>query len=93
MRLSKNQISMLAKNMVEHLLHLKMIKPLIEKEKLIALIENTITGDLMTEDQLNQEVRELMKNYADQIEKGEVDYHRLFQMIRQKLAKERGTVL
>ncbi|MBI1821512.1 MAG: DUF507 family protein [Nitrospirae bacterium] len=93
MRLTKNQISMMAKNMVEHLLHQKMIKPLVEKEKLIALIENTITGDFMVEEQLNQEVRELMKNYSEQIEKGEVDYNRLFQMIKQKLAKERGLVL
>ncbi len=84
---------MMAKNMVEHLLRQKMIKPLIEKEKLINLIENTITSDVMVEEELNQEVRELMKNHSEQIEKGEVDYNRLFQMIKQKLARERGLVL
>ena len=79
--------------MVDHLLKQKMIQPLLEKEKLISLIENTLTDDMMVEERLNQETRELMKNYADQIEKGEADYNRLFQMIKQKLAKERGIII
>jgi hypothetical protein len=70
-----------------------MIKPLIEKEKLISLIENIFTADLMAEEALNQEIREIMKTYADQIDKGDIDYNRMFQMIKQKLAKERNLTL
>ncbi len=93
MRLSKNQISLLSKNIVQHLTNQKMIKPLIDKEKLTSLIENIFTEDLMAEEALNQEIREIMKNYSDQIDKGEADYNRLFQMVKQKLAKERGIIL
>ncbi|MBI3605370.1 MAG: DUF507 family protein [Nitrospirae bacterium] len=93
MRLSKNQISLLSKNIVSHLTNQKMIKPLIEKEKLISLIENIFTEDLMAEEALNQEIREIMKAYAGQIDKGEIDYNRMFQMIKQKLAKERNLIL
>jgi hypothetical protein len=93
LRLSKNQISLLSKNIVQHLTNQKMIKPLIDKEKLTSLIENIFTEDLMAEEALNQEIREIMKNYSDQIDKGEADYNRLFQMVKQKLAKERGIIL
>lgn len=84
---------MLAKNMVDHLLNQKAIKPLIPREKLVSNIEQSLIEDGMIEDRLNSEVRELMKNYSDQIDKGEADYNRLFQMVKQKLAKERGIIL
>lgn len=84
---------MLAKNVVNHLLTQKMIKPLIPKEKLISNIEQELNAEGSAEDRLNEEVREIMKNYSEQIDKGEADYNRLFQMIKQKLAKERGIIL
>jgi hypothetical protein len=84
---------MLAKNVVNHLLSQKMIKPLIPKEKLISNIEQELNEEGSVEDHLNTEVREIMKNYSEQIDKGEADYNRLFQMVKQKLAKERGIIL
>lgn len=84
---------MLAKNVVEHLLDQKMIKPLISKESLVSRIEEALNEEGLVEDKLNSEVREIMKNYSDQIDKGEADYNRLFQMVKQKLAKERGIIL
>jgi hypothetical protein len=84
---------MLAKNVVNHLLSKKMIKPLIPNEKLISNIEQELNEEGSVEDRLNVEVREIMKNYSEQIDKGEADYNRLFQMVKQKLAKERGIIL
>lgn len=84
---------MLAKNVVNHLLSQKMIKPLIPKEKLISNIEQELNDEGSVEDRLNAEVREIMKAYSEQIDKGEADYNRLFQMVKQKLAKERGIIL
>jgi hypothetical protein len=93
MKLNKNQNAMLAKNVIEHLLDQKMIAPLIPKATLVSKIEEALNDEGLTEDKLNNEVREMMKNYADQIDKGEADYNRLFQMVKQKLAKERGIIL
>ena len=47
----------------------------------------------MIEDRLNDEVRELLKAYESQIERGQVDYQKMFQMIKRKLAKEREIIL
>ena len=47
----------------------------------------------MTEDRLNAEVRELLKKYEPEIEKGRLDFKKLFDMTKQKLIKERNLTL
>lgn len=64
-----------------------------EKEALIKALDRTITDELLVEDRLNTEVRELMKKYAAEIERGQVDYQKMFTMIKNKLVKERGLIL
>jgi hypothetical protein len=52
-----------------------------------------ITDELSAEDRLNAEVRQLLKAYEKQIELGQVDYQKMFQMVKQKLVRERGIIL
>ncbi|GKS57902.1 hypothetical protein YTPLAS18_14290 [Nitrospira sp.] len=56
-------------------------------------LEATITAELSVEDRLNAEVREMLKAYADQIERGQVDYQKMFTMIKSKLVRDRGLIL
>ena len=42
---------------------------------------------------LNAEVRQLLKTYEQDIERGPVDYQRMFTMVKSKLARERGIIL
>jgi len=56
-------------------------------------LNQTITEELMVEDRLNAEVRELMKNYETEIQRGGVDYQKMFTMIKNRLVKERGLIL
>jgi hypothetical protein len=42
---------------------------------------------------LNAEVRQLMKQYDAEIERGGVDYQKMFTMIKNKLVRERGLIL
>jgi uncharacterized protein len=48
---------------------------------------------LSIEDRLNAEVRQLLKAYEQDIERGHVDFQRMFTMVKGKLAKERGIIL
>jgi hypothetical protein len=48
---------------------------------------------LSVEDRLNAEVRQLLKAYEQQIDQGQVDYQKMFQMVKQKLVRERGIIL
>lgn len=52
-----------------------------------------MTEELMVEDRLNAEVRRMMQPYERQIEQGQVDYQKMFTMIKQKLVRERGIIL
>lgn len=56
-------------------------------------LEASITTELSVEDRLNAEVREMLKAYADQIERGQVDYQKMFTMIKSKLVRDRGLIL
>ena len=56
-------------------------------------LEASITTELSVEDRLNAEVREMLKSYADQIERGQVDYQKMFTMIKSKLVRDRGLIL
>ncbi len=56
-------------------------------------LDRAITDELTIEDRLNAEVRELMKTYEAEIDRGRLDYQKMFTMIKNKLAKERGLIL
>lgn len=62
-------------------------------EKLLAETEELIMEELTVEDRLNEEVREILKGHTVEIEKGRLDYRRLFDLTKQKLVKERNIVL
>ena len=60
---------------------------------LVETLDQAVTGELSIEDRLNNEVRQLLKAYEHQIETGQVDYQKMFTMIKQKLVRERGIIL
>lgn len=60
---------------------------------LVETLDQAVTGELSIEDRLNSEVRQLLKAYERQIETGQVDYQKMFTMIKQKLVRERGIIL
>lgn len=60
---------------------------------LVEALDQAVTAELSIEDRLNSEVRQLLKAYEHQIETGQVDYQKMFTMIKQKLVRERGIIL
>jgi hypothetical protein len=56
-------------------------------------VERALTEEFKLEDQLDEEVRRILAQYADQIERSSVEYHELFRKVKQCLAKEKGIVL
>jgi len=76
-----------------NLISKELAEPLVPVNTLIQEIETLLLEDLMTEDRLNAEVRELLKKYEPEIEKGRLDFKKLFDMTKQKLIKERNLTL
>ena len=69
------------------------IVPSVPKDTVVSRLENTIAEELIIEDKLNDEVRELLKTHSKEMEQGSVNYNRMFQMVKKKLVDERGIVL
>lgn len=93
MRIPKSWIPYIAANIIENLLRKGFIESTVSKEELLEEAEKLILDELMVEDRLNEEVRELLKKYETEIEKGKLDYRKLFEMTKQKLVKQRNLVL
>ena len=93
MKLAKERVASLSKILVETLLKEGLIASSSKKELLIGKVESVILDDLQVEDRLNAEVREILKGYEKEIDQGNVDYQKMFQMVKQKLVRERGIIL
>lgn len=93
MRIPKTWVPLLAKRIIDNILSKNLVKPIAPQEKLLSETQELIMDELSVEDRLNDEVREILKSHAPEIEKGRMDYRRLFELTKQKLVKERNLVL
>jgi len=93
MRIPKSWTHLLAKKIVDNIISKELVKPPINLEKLFSETEELLLNELTVEDRLNEEVRELLKKYSPEIERGHLDYRRLFELTKQKLVKERNLIL
>ncbi len=93
MRIPKSWVPLMAKKVVDNLLAKELISPKIPVEKLVEKAEAILLDELMVEDRLNNEVRELLKRHEMDIERNRMDYRKLFELTKQKLVKERSLVL
>jgi len=93
MRLAKERVHHMADSVVARLQELNFLEVTGDRKALREALEHTMTEELMVEDRLNAEVRRMMQPYERQIEQGQVDYQKMFTMIKQKLVRERGIIL
>ena len=92
MRLKKEFIEKISKKIIESLLSKNLIIWESSPDKLESIISGIIVDDLMIEDQLNEEVKELLDSRTDEYERSMMDYGRVFQLVKSKLARERGLI-
>jgi hypothetical protein len=93
MRIRKELLDQIAKKIVAALIKGEYLIWADRPEKLEAIVNDVITEDLMIEDQLNEEVRLLIESRTKEYERDMMDYGRVFQMVKTKLARERGLIL
>lgn len=93
MRLSKERVRHLAESLTGRLHEAGHIELVGDRKDLVEALDQAITYELCAEDRVNAEVRQMLKAYEQQIEQGQVDYQKMFQMVKQKLVRERGIIL
>ena len=84
---------MLAKKIADNLVKKDLVESLVPGATLIAETERLLLEELTVEDRLNEEVRQILKKFEPEIEKGRLDYRRLFDMTKQKIVRERNVIL
>ncbi|HEU5406520.1 MAG TPA: DUF507 family protein [Nitrospira sp.] len=93
MRLSKERVRHMAESLTGRLQEEGHIELVGERKGFVEALDQAITHELSAEDRVNAEVRQLLKAYEHQIAQGQVDYQKMFQMVKQKLIRERGIIL
>ncbi|MEK6777466.1 MAG: DUF507 family protein [bacterium] len=56
-------------------------------------ISSVLAQNMQEEMKLNADSDKIMDQYAREIDRGDMDPHKMFSMIKRKLAKERGVIL
>lgn len=93
MRIPKTWVSLLSKKIADNITSKGLVKPTVQMDKFLFNVEEIITEELMVEDRLNDEIRGILKQHESDIERGRMDYRKLFDMTKHKLVKERNLVL
>jgi len=92
MRLSTHQIDLFSFRIAKQLLRNGFVEG-IKEDVLTERIVDVITAELRKEDELNDEVREILDQYADQMQEAGAQYHEMFKKIKAKLVRERNIIL
>lgn len=93
MRLRQEEIDYTVWQVLRRLKESGQVVLLGSEEDLLEHLRQALTKDLMVEDLLNREVDDILRAHQSEIERESVDYRRMFQLIKNKLAKERGLIL
>ena len=92
MRLKKKFVEKISKKIVDSLIRKDLIIWEDSRDKLESIIKDIIIDDLMVEDHLNDEVKQLLDSRTEEYERSMMDYGRVFQLVKSKLARERGLI-
>ena len=93
MRLRQEEIDYVCWKILHALKEDEVIDIIGDDEPVAARLRLALTENLSVEDQLNREVDDILRNHLKEIQRDSVDYRRMFQMVKTKLARERNLVL
>jgi hypothetical protein len=93
MRLSKDLIQHLSDSIAANLDSKGIAKYSSPRHTIAGKIAEVIIANMLEEERLNKDVEKLLSAHEAEIARGQMDYRKVFELTKQKLAKERGFVL
>lgn len=93
MKLSESKVDSLTGQIVEMLQGRDDIEVRADMNRLRALVRQAMLDELLVEDRLEEEVRQILQRYEVEIRRGRLSYTTLFNRIKAQLVRERGLVL
>jgi hypothetical protein len=92
MLLSRDYVGYMAKEIVKRLAGAKMIETK-SAESLTTQVRQVMAEEITIEDRLNEEVREILAKYSDEMKRTGVSYQEMFKKVKGQLARERKLIL
>jgi len=92
MRLTSDEIEFISRKIVKTLVAGGKLE-LDSESRVVEAVARVITDELMVEDRLNEEVREVLIQHASEMERSNITYTEMFKMLKKKMAREKGIVL
>ena len=92
MGLQKEYVQYLSRRLVDELIKREMIEAsdvASLKERILSVMD----AELSLEDRINEEVREILKGYADEMRNTGVSYQEMFKVVKNKLVRDKKVVL
>lgn len=93
MRLRKEVIERLACSLAHELIRFGYVDTEMTEDGLRYRLTEWIAGDLRVEDSLNEEVREILANFEGEMDRRNVEYSRMFDLVKRRLVRERNLIL
>jgi hypothetical protein len=93
MRLSKELIKLISDTIADNLESKGLVDYEVPKSAIAQRINEVITANMLEEDKLNKDVEKMLAAHEAEIAKGNMDYRKVFELTKHKLAKDRGIVL
>ncbi|MBI5643454.1 MAG: DUF507 family protein [Deltaproteobacteria bacterium] len=91
MKLTKEQVEKISESILARLKDKDLIVFKADERRVLEKINEAILADLRAEDTLDKEVEEILKTHGAGAQK--LDYRKMFNMVKGKLARERGIIL
>jgi hypothetical protein len=92
MNLQKEYVRYLSKRIVEELVKREMIE-VPSPSELRERVTGVMDAELSLEDQVNEEVRTILKDYAEEMRRTGVSYQEMFKIVKNKLVKDKKVII
>jgi hypothetical protein len=92
MLLSRDYVGYMAKELVKRLVESEMIETK-AIETITQRLRQTMADELAVEDRLNDEVREILSRYSDEMRRTGASYQEMYKKVKGQLARDRKLIL
>ncbi|MCC6502811.1 MAG: DUF507 family protein [Deltaproteobacteria bacterium] len=93
MKLTKEQVEKIMRTVIEKLKEKELVEMKSSEAKILERMTEAFLADLRAEDSLDREVEEILKGHSGEIDSQRLDYRKMFNIVKGKLARERGIIL
>jgi hypothetical protein len=92
MLLSRDYVAYMAREVVKRLVAGQMIETKAQ-DALVQQVRQAMATELSVEDRLNEEVREILSRYSDEMRRSGASYQEMYKKVKGQLARERKLIL